>query len=123
MFHAAFICLAQKIINNIVTRLSYCSVIERAKGDKKKKKKKPTSSIQLVELQKPEIYELVDHSVEGGMGHGHGHGGHMGHGGGHMGHGGGHGGGGHGHGGHGQKLKKKHGRSIGGWLWAVARIR
>lgn len=80
-----------------------------------KKKKKP--SVQLVEFQKPQIYELVEESD----GHGHGHGGHMGghHGGG--GHGHGHGGLG-GHGGHGLKMKK-HGRSIGGWFWAVARIR
>lgn len=91
------------------------SLIERAKGDKKKKKK-PTSQIQLVELQKPQVYELVEESD----GHGHQHGGgHVGgHGGGHQ-----HGGGGHQHGGigghgggHGIKMKKKHGRSIGGWF-------
>lgn len=95
--------------------------MSRAYGDsrreKRKKKKKPT--VELVQYEKPEIYELVDaaESVHD-VGHKHGHkigGGHFG------GHGGGHGG--HGGqlfgGGGGLHLKKKHGRSIGGWFWAV----
>lgn len=110
------------IISHEKTQLS-CSIIERAKGDKMKKmKKKKPSAVQLVEFQKPQIYELVEES-DSGHGHGHGGGGHLG--GGNHGGGGGHG---HkhgigGHGGHGLKMKKKHGRSIGGWFWAVARIR
>lgn len=77
----------------------------------KKKKKKP--QVELVQYQKPEIYQLVDESDLGG------HGGHIG---------GGHGGLAH-LGGHGLLHRKKYGRSIGGlfvrdsgnrysiWLW------
>lgn len=85
--------------------------MSRAYGDSRregrKKKKKPT--VQVVQYEKPEIYELVeaaetDHDIGQKFGHkfGGGHGGHL--------HGG-HGGGFH--------LKKKHGRSIGGLFWAV----
>lgn len=92
--------------------------MSRAYGDtrkeKRKKKKKPT--VELVQYQKPEVYELVEAAEEGHK-HGHKLGGHFG------GHLGGHGG--HLHGGHGGGLhfKKKHGRSIGGLFWAVWSIR
>lgn len=88
--------------------------MSRAYGDSRKHKKKPT--VELVQYQKPEIYELVEASETGhevGHKHGHKHGHKIG------GHGhhmlGGHGGGIH--------LKKKHGRSIGGLFWAVWSIR
>lgn len=91
--------------------------MSRAYGDsrkeKEKKKKKPT--VELVQYEKPEIYELVEAAETGhDVGHKHGHkiGGHGGH-------------GGHIFGGHGGGLhfKKKHGRSIGGLFWAVWSIR
>lgn len=83
--------------------------MSRAYGDsRKEKKKKKKPAVQLVQYEKPEIYELVEASDEGHeIGHMHGH--KIGHGHGHI-HGG-HGGGFH--------LKKKHGRSIGGLFWAV----
>lgn len=70
------------------------------KDKKKKKKKKKPQEVQVVQYQKPDIYQLVDHSdLEELSGHGGGHGGF--HHGGLMHHMGG-------------LHKKKHGRSIGG---------
>lgn len=60
--------------------------------------------MQVVEYEKPDIYELIDDDDDhGGFG--------------------GQGGGGNKKRKGGIRRRKKHGRSVGGWFWAVARIR
>lgn len=79
---------------------------EESEERKLKKKKKKPQQVELVQYQKPEIYELVEEHEEIGGGHGHGG---LHHGLGHHGFGGLH--------------KKKYGRSIGGLFRAVGGIR